>query len=99
MTNPVKKYKTDWKTFLFESKLEDFTKLDNETIFVSTIHKAKGKEFNNVFLLLNGFTPNTDEEKRQLYVAITRAKTNLAIHYNGTYLKNIKTENLTYRQR
>src|SRR5205085_1952884 len=60
-TNPVKKYKTDWKTFILESKMEDFTNIDNETIFVSTIHKAKGKEFNNVILLHDGFTPNSDE--------------------------------------
>jgi ATP-dependent DNA helicase RecQ len=95
-TNPVKKYKTDWKTFLIESKIEDFASIDNETIFVSTIHKAKGKEFNNVILLLNGFIPTGDEKKRELYVAITRAKTNLTIHYNGGYLSQIKTENFTY---
>jgi ATP-dependent DNA helicase RecQ len=41
LTNPVKKYKSDWKAFLTESKLDDFVKIDNETIFVSTIHKAK----------------------------------------------------------
>jgi ATP-dependent DNA helicase RecQ len=95
-TNPVKKYKTDWKTFLIESKIEDFTNIDTETILVSTIHKAKGKEFNNVILLLNGFIPNSDEEKRQLYVALTRAKTNLTIHYNGAYLNQIRTENFSY---
>ncbi|MBC7534543.1 MAG: RecQ family ATP-dependent DNA helicase [Ferruginibacter sp.] len=95
-TNPVKKYKTDWKTFILESKMEDFANIDSETIFVSTIHKAKGKEFNNVILLLNGFMPHSDEEIRQLYVAVTRAKTNLSIHYNGTYLVKISTENLTY---
>jgi ATP-dependent DNA helicase RecQ len=94
--NPVKKYKTDWTTFLLESKIEDFANIDNETLFVSTIHKAKGKEFNNVILLLKGYMPNTDEEKRKLYVAITRAKANLSIHYNGGYLDKISTENFTY---
>lgn len=94
--NPVKKYKTDLRAFLLESKIEDFTNIDNETVFVSTIHKAKGKEFNNVILLLNGFVPISDEKKRELYVAITRAKTNLTVHYNGSYLKTIKTENLSY---
>ena len=95
-TNPIKKYKTDWKTFLLESKIEDFTSIDNETIFISTIHKAKGKEFNNVILVLNRFTPHSDEEKRQLYVAVTRAKTNLTVHYNGNSLNKISTDEFSY---
>ncbi|MBC7535338.1 MAG: ATP-binding domain-containing protein, partial [Ferruginibacter sp.] len=61
-----------------------------------TANNDKGKEFNNVILLLNGFIPHSDEEKRQLYVAVTRAKTNLSIPYNGTYLDKISTESLTY---
>jgi ATP-dependent DNA helicase RecQ len=98
LTNPVKKYKSDWKAFLTESKLDDFVKIDNETIFVSTIHKAKGKEFDNVYVLLNGFRPDSDEEKRQLYVAFTRAKTNLTIHYNGVYLQSQDAKNLYHRK-
>src|SRR5690606_36006658 len=39
--NSVKKYKSDWKTFLNESRLEDFVRINGETIYVSTIHKAK----------------------------------------------------------
>ena len=65
-----------------------------ETIFVSTIHKAKGKEFENVFIMLNGFNPVTDEKKRQLYVAMTRAKSNLSIHLNGNYLDDISCVDL-----
>ncbi len=74
--------------------LEDFFNENGETIFVSTIHKAKGKEFDNVFLMLENFNPTTDEAKRQLYVAMTRAKQNLTIHLNGNYLDNITAENL-----
>jgi ATP-dependent DNA helicase RecQ len=40
--------------------------------------------------------PDSDEQRRQLYVAITRAKTNLTVHYNGTYLQRIRTEGLSY---
>ena len=94
--NPVKKYKSDWKTFLNESRFEDFVRINGETIYVSTIHKAKGKEFDNVFLMLDQFDVNKEECKRQFYVAITRAKTNLTIHYNGRYLQNIITDDLTY---
>jgi len=96
LTNPVRKYKTDWVTFLQESKLEDFAEIDSETIFVATIHKAKGREFDNVILLLKDLNTNSDEQKRVLYVAVTRAKSTLAIHYNGTYLKKMINEDCNY---
>jgi len=92
--NPKKKYKSDLEVFVRESKLEDFFNENGETIFVSTIHKAKGKEFDNIFLLLENFDISTDEKKRQLYVAMTRAKQNLTIHLNGNYLNNITAENI-----
>ncbi|MEA4925456.1 MAG: RecQ family ATP-dependent DNA helicase [Syntrophomonadaceae bacterium] len=93
-TNPKIKYKSDLEIFIRESKLEDFAGENIETIFVSTIHKAKGREFDNVFLVLDKFNPVMDEAKRQLYVAMTRAKRNLTIHYNGNYLDYIRTEGL-----
>ena len=67
-------------------------------MYVSTIHKAKGKEFDNVYLLLKNFTPGTNEDKRQFYVAITRAKTNLYIHYSDRYLKPFTVDGLTYNE-
>ena len=86
------KYRSDWETYLFESKLEDFYAVRGETIVVSTIHKAKGKEFDNVFLLLNDNRdllgdnqPVTDEKRREIYVALTRAKNKLSIHLNRYY--------------
>ncbi len=93
-TNPKKKYKSDLEVFIRESKLEDFFNENGETIFVSTIHKAKGKEFDNVFLMLENVNYVTDADKRQLYVAMTRAKQNLTIHLNGNYLDNIHNEGL-----
>lgn len=87
------KYKSDLEVFIRESKLEDFYPPGNDTIFVSTIHKAKGKEFDNVFLMLENFVAVTDEEKRQLYVAITRAKQNLIIHLNADTFENINADN------
>jgi len=80
--------------FLRESKLEDFPGAVVETIIVSTIHKAKGKEFDNVYLMLPNFKPQEDKAKRQLYVAMTRAKSNLTIHMVGNYLDYIKVEDL-----
>lgn len=93
-TNPKIKYSSDFEVFIKESRLEDFDSQYGETIIVSTIHKAKGKEFDNVFLMLDDFNANSNDSKRQLYVAMTRAKQNLIVHYNGNYLDNIKVEEL-----
>lgn len=93
-TNAKRKYRSDFEVFIRESKVEDFISAGGETIFVSTIHKAKGKEFDNVFLLLENFDAREDEKKRQLYVAMTRAKQNLYIHLNRDYLDKLQAEGL-----
>lgn len=93
-TNVKTKYKSDLDVFVRESKLEDFISGNGETIFVSTIHKAKGKEFDHVFLMLENFDPKTDAEKRELYVAMTRAKKNLTVHLNSDLLDNFNVSNL-----
>ena len=71
----------------------------NTKAHCSTIHKAKGLEFDYVILLglEDGVFPsknsNIEEERRVLYVAITRAKKYLAItslndcYRNGVYVK------------
>lgn len=94
--NAKRKYKSDWSTFINESKLEDFTHIRSDMVYVSTIHKAKGKEFDNVFLMLYDYTPKTDEEKRGVYVAATRAKNNLYVHYHQQWLNGILTEGLQF---
>ena len=93
-TNPKRKFRSDLMVFIRESKLEDFITSTSEVIIVSTIHKAKGKEFDNVFLLLENFDIREDARKRELYVAMTRARNNLSIHLNGSYLDHITTEGL-----
>ncbi len=95
-TNPKRKYWTDFQIFVRESKMEDFYSQGSDTIFVSTIHKAKGKEFDHVFLLIDGFKADTDETKRQLYVALTRAKNNLSIHTNGQFFAPIQVPQIQY---
>jgi len=88
--NQQVKDKTDFKDFALESKLEDFWEEEStDMIFVSTMHKAKGKEFDNVFIMLNNFDTNTDEKKRLLYVAMTRAKNLLHIHFHGNNIFGI----------
>lgn len=79
----ARKYKSDLEMFLHESKLEDFYVAENHTAIVSTIHKAKGKEYDNVFVMLNSTGGMTEERKRAIYVAITRAKKNLFIYYHN----------------
>jgi ATP-dependent DNA helicase RecQ len=96
--NNKKKYKSDWEAFLLESKPEDFEQASGETLFVSTMHKAKGKEFDNVYILPEDVNITTDDVIRLLYVAITRARTNLTIHYNQQYLQTLHTDNLIYEK-
>lgn len=80
------KYLSDFQVFMAESSLEDFFRSDNASVTVSTIHKAKGREFDNVFMYLNNLNVSTDEDKRRLYVGFTRAKNHLYIHYKGAFL-------------
>jgi ATP-dependent DNA helicase RecQ len=89
-----RKYTSDFKVFIKESKLEDFYHDFRETIFVSTIHKAKGKEFDNIFLILDNFNSQSDKAKRLLYVAMTRAKMNLRIYQNSLFFNNMVSENM-----
>lgn len=91
---PKRKYKSDLEVFIRESKFEDFVLAQGETIFVSTIHKAKGKEFDHVFMMLDNYMASTDEAKRQLYVGMTRAKRSLSIHINTTMLDAFSAEDL-----
>ncbi len=89
-TNYKDKYLSDFQVFLQESALEDFVRTERATVMVSTIHKAKGREFDYVFMYLNSFSINYDEEKRKLYVGFTRAKKHLCIHYKSVELDFLK---------
>ena len=64
--------------------------LDEDYLILSTIHSAKGQEWTSVFVLnvvdgcmpsdlATGSTPEIEEERRLLYVAMTRAKDHLDI--------------------
>ena len=67
----------------------------DQKVILSTIHQAKGLEWNTVFLInmAGGGFPNSraltekgglEEERRLFYVAITRAKENLYLTYPMT---------------
>ena len=87
-----KRYKTDLEQFIRESKLEEFQRFNCDEIIVSTIHKAKGREFDSVYLVLNDFYCDSDEKKRLLYVGMTRAKKELYIYYNNSCFDGISAK-------
>ncbi|MCR4928078.1 MAG: RecQ family ATP-dependent DNA helicase [Lachnospiraceae bacterium] len=94
--NYEKKYRTDLEVFLNESKIEDFYETEQGVITVSTLHKSKGREFDNVYMYLEKLTAYKDEEKRKLYVGMTRAKKNLRIHYSGDWFDSYKGQASLY---
>ncbi len=80
---PANRYVSDLFNFFRESELSDFCEAEKNEIVVSTIHKAKGREYDNVYLLLREIQQITDRERRVIYVGMTRAKTNLSVHFDG----------------
>lgn len=83
---PGRKYISDYENFLLESRLEDFSKSRSSEIIVSTIHKSKGCEYDNVYISLKGLGDITDRERRMIYVGMTRAKNNLSVHFSNVNL-------------
>ena len=75
-------YRSDLRQFLLESEVEDFLATDDNCTFVSTIHKAKGREFDNVHLFIDNYDTLKVEDLRATYVGITRARHNLYIYNN-----------------
>lgn len=75
-----------------EAEDNQSTNKDSEQIKLSTIHQAKGLEFNVVFVIMlcDGLFPSSrsvesadgeEEERRLFYVAITRARNELYLSY------------------
>lgn len=81
-TNKVK-YLTDFKEYVFESSTEDYCDLQNADVVVSTIHKSKGMEFDDVYMLISDPRHITNDVLRRYYVGITRAKKRVFIHTNS----------------
>lgn len=87
-----KKYYTDLEGFLREARFEDFYSGNKDEICVSTIHKAKGREFDWVYMILSGWGQLRDEQRRNIYVGMTRAKSNLYICHNTVFFADIQDE-------
>lgn len=90
------KYYSDLREFVFESSVEDFCDISKSDIVVSTIHKAKGHEFDHVLMLITHPEHPTDDILRRYYVGMTRAKRTLAIHTNGNLLDSLKSAQHLY---
>ena len=89
-----RKYKSDLDMFIHESNLEDFYHTESGTVFVSTIHKSKGREFDSVYMLLDNVRADNDDDRRKIYVGLTRAKSRLHIHYNNGIFDEFDTAGL-----
>mgnify|MGYP003522264566 FL=1 len=84
---------SDFKEYVFESSIEDFENYSDSYIIVSTIHKSKGREFDDVYMLINGGGYTKDDQLiRKYYVAITRAKKRLFIHTNISVFDHITAD-------
>ena len=81
-TEYTTKYVSDLENFIIESDITDFDEKAKEEIVVSTIHKSKGHEYDNVFISLKGMQYISDDEKRAIYVGLTRARHTLSVHSN-----------------
>lgn len=90
------KYYSDLREFVFESSVEDFCDLSKSDIVVSTIHKAKGHEFDHVLMLITHPEHPTDDILRRYYVGMTRAKRTLTIHTNGNLFDSLKSAQHLY---
>lgn len=90
------RYFSDLETFLWEADLDDATESDQDTILVSTIHKAKGTEFDNVYLVLGQGDLYDEAYLREVFVGITRAKTRLEIHHGPGAFMHAQAKAMPY---
>ena len=90
------KYYSDLREFVFESSVEDFCYISRADIVVSTIHKAKGHEFDHVLMLITHPEHPTDDVLRRYYVGMTRAKQGLTIHTNGNLFDSLPSAQHLY---
>ena len=74
-------YRSDLRQVLLESDVEDFVHMQGDCVFVSTIHKAKGREFDTVHLFVSEPDKADPDDLRTIYVGLTRARRNLYIYH------------------
>ena len=74
-----------WTTYAYEVSVEELDSVQSQVV-VSTIHRTKGKEFDEVHVILQKEHNQDDWDYfyRLYYVALTRAKSKLHIHSHPT---------------
>lgn len=97
--------RTDMSAFLGQVSLatdQDSDDTAGEHVTLMTVHAAKGLEFNNVIIvgveddrfpssMAGGSLSDVEEERRLLYVAITRARNFCMLSYASTGMRNGQT--------
>ena len=86
------KYYNDFREFVFESSIEDFCDLSGADIVVSTIHKSKGREFDDIYMLISDNYSKDSQLMRRYYVGMTRAKNRLFVHTNSNVFDRLKVD-------
>ncbi|MDB4916727.1 MAG: Helicase superfamily 1 UvrD-related protein [Gemmatimonadetes bacterium] len=82
---------------------------ENDALILSTVHSAKGKEWKAVFVIwaVDGWFPASrsiedpdelEEERRLMYVALTRAKDELAVIYPMNAYSSRRSADYTFDQ-
>lgn len=72
-------FATIFEEYLKEITFEEF-EISKSDVIVSTMHKAKGREFDSVYICIEENFIKDEYDKRLMYVSITRAKSKLFIH-------------------
>lgn len=87
----IEKYENNSTNILRNLKNVSQVKEKEADLIISTIHKAKGREWDNVVIEddFNLSEKTKDEEWNLLYVAVTRAQKTLCLR--GNLLKDITT--------
>lgn len=91
---PNHKLLIDWYDYIREINMQDAVNADSNVIVIATIHKAKGKEFDHVYVLLENYKFDRAEAKRVLYVACSRAKLSLQLHCNSDFFDEFTNNTL-----
>lgn len=87
------RYWSDFKEFVYESSVEDFCEFSGSEVIVSTIHKSKGCEFDDVYMMVAGHGFSIDDaRKRSYYVGMTRAKSRLFIHTDSNLFNSLPVD-------
>lgn len=99
-------YLEDFVRYIQLRDIQDKYNKKKEAVNIMTVHGSKGLEFKKVFLpglnekeFPNGRSENIEEERRLLYVGITRAEEELHITRANTRLVRNRFEQMTTKSR